>query len=223
MNTTISGTAQQAVTKLDLRQQLKYLYNPSVKDVVMVTVPDMRFLMIDGAGNPNTSPAYQEVLEALYGVAYTLKFQIKKEQAIDYPIMPLEGLWWTEDMQAFGTGKKDDWQWTMMIMQPEQVTAPLFEQAREQVKHKKDTPALANMRLQLFHEGTAAQIMYIGPYADEGPTIARLHAFIREQGYRFDGKEQKHHEIYLSDPRRAAPDKMRTIIRQPVTGIPTAR
>ena len=215
MSKTISDTAQKAVTKLDLRQQLKYLYNPSPKEAAMVTVPDMQFLMIDGTGNPNTSPAYQEAVEALYGVAYTLKFQVKREQAIDYPVMPLEGLWWAEDMQAFSIDNKDDWQWTMMIMQPEQVTAQLFEQAREQVRRKKDSPALANMRLQLFHEGTAAQIMHIGPFSTEGPTIARLHAFIRGQGYRFDGKEQKHHEIYLSDPRRAAPDKMKTVIRQP--------
>lgn len=218
MSKATSDTAQQAVTKLDLRQQLKSLYHPPASEVVMVNVPDMQFLMVDGTGNPNTSPAYQEALEALYGVAYTLKFQVKKEQAIDYPVMALEGLWWAEDMQAFSIANKEDWQWTMMIMQPDLVTAQLFEQAREQVKRKKDTPALATMRLQRFHEGAAAQIMHIGPYAAEGPTIARVHAFIREQGYRF---AQKHHEIYLSDPRRAAPDKMKTVIRQPVTGVPT--
>ena len=188
----------------------------------MVDVPDMQFLMVDGTGNPNTSQAYREAIEALYGVAYTLKFQIKKEQAIDYPIMPLEGLWWTEDMQTFSTDNKENWQWTMMIMQPDQVNAKLFEQAREQVKRKKDSSALANTRLQRFHEGAAAQIMHVGPFSAEGPTIARLHAFIREQGYGFDGIEQKHHEIYLSDPRRAAPDKMKTVIRQPVTRFPTA-
>jgi hypothetical protein len=150
-------------------------------------------------------------------MTHALKFQIKKEQAIDYPVMPLEGLWWTEDMRTFSTDNKENWQWTMMIMQPEQVTAQLFEQAREKIKRKKDSAALANMRLQQFHEGTAAQIMHIGPFSAERPTVARLHAFIREHGYRFDGKEQKHHEIYLSDPRRAAPDKMKTVIRQPVT------
>jgi hypothetical protein len=222
MSKAISGSAQRAVTKVDLRKQLKHLYNPSAKEAVMVDVPDMQFLMVDGTGNPNTSQAYQEAVEALYGVAYTLKFMIKKEQAIDYPVMALEGLWWAEDMQTFSTDNKENWQWTMMIMQPDQVTAKLFEQAREQVKRKKDSPALANMRLQTFHEGDAAQIMHLGPYSAEGPTIASLHAFIREQRYRFDGREQKHHEIYLSDPRRTAPDKMKTVIRQPVIRFPIA-
>jgi hypothetical protein len=222
MNKTISESAQKAVTKVDLRQQLKYLYNPSAKEATIVTVPDMQFLMVDGTGNPNTSQAYQEAVEALYGVSYALKFMIKKEQAIDYPVMALEGLWWTEDMQTFSTDNKENWQWTMMIMRPEQVTAQLFEQARKQVKRKKDSPALAHMRLQNLHEGEAAQIMHLGPFSAEGPTIARLHAFIQEQGYRFDDGEQKHHEIYLSDPRRTAPDKMKTVIRQPVTGITTA-
>src|ERR1700730_10137998 len=221
MSKAISDPAQRAVMKVDLKQQLKYLYNPSTREAVMANIPDMQFLMVDGTGNPNTSQAYQSGVEALYGVAYTLKFQIKKEQAIDYPVMPLEGLWWAENMQNFSTDNKENWQWTMMIMQPDQVTAKLFEQARQQVKRKKDSPALANVRLQKLHEADAAQIMHLGPYSAEGPTIARLHAFIREQGYRFDGIEQKHHEIYLSDPRRAAPDKMKTVIRQPVTRFPT--
>ena len=183
----------------------------------MVDVPEMAFLMVDGAGDPNTSPDYREVIEALYGVAYTLKFLLKKEQGLDYTVMPLEGLWWTPDMREFRAEGKGQWLWTMMIMQPDEVTPALFERAREQVRRKKPSPALERMRLERFHEGLAAQVMHVGPYAAEGPTIARVHAFLRERGYAFDGRLQKHHEIYLSDPRRAAPEKMRTVVRQPAS------
>ena len=179
----------------------------------------MPFLMIDGAGNPNTSQEYQQAVEALYAVAYALKFLLKKEQGIDYAVMPLEGLWWAPDMREFSVEHKETWLWTMLIAQPQEVTAALFERAREQVQRKKSSPALAKLRLEPFQEGLAAQIMHLGPYAAEAPTIARLHAFIREQGYAFDGSRQKHHEIYLSDPRRSAPEKMRTVIRQPMTRI----
>jgi hypothetical protein len=203
-------------TKVDLKKRLSHLYNPSATEVAVVEVPALQFLMIDGAGDPNTAQEYKEAIEALYGVAYTLKFLLKKEQGLDYPVMPLEGLWWTPDMREFSAEHKEHWLWTMMIMQPEEVTAAHFEQARAQVQRKKDSPALAKLRLEQFHEGLAAQIMHIGPYAAEAPTIARLHAFIREQGYAFDGTRQKHHEIYLSDPRRAAPEKMKTVLRQPI-------
>ncbi len=217
MSQSISTSVQRAVAKVDFRKQLRHLYNPSAKEVVVVNVPDMQFLMVDGEGNPNTSQEYQEAVEALYAVAYALKFLLKKEQGVDYVVMPLEGLWWTPDMREFSLEHKENWLWTMMIAQPEEVTAALFERMRAQVQRKKSSPALAKMRLEPFHEGLAAQIMHLGPFAAEGPTIARLHTFIREQGYAFDGTEQKHHEIYLSDPRRAAPEKMRTVIRQSVT------
>ncbi len=216
MSKPVSTVGQRAVTKRDLKKQLGHLYNPSAKEVTVVEVPAMHFLMIDGAGNPNTLQDYQQVLEALFGVAYTLKFLLKKEQGMDCAVMPLEGLWWTPDMREFSVEHKETWLWTMMIAQPEQVTAELFERAREQVQRKKNSAALAKLRLEPFHESLAAQIMHLGPYAAEGPTIARLHDFIREQGYTFDGDRQKHHEIYLSDPRRAAPAKMRTVIRQPM-------
>lgn len=176
----------------------------------------MQFLMVDGVGNPNTSHEYRQAIEALYGMAYALKFLLKKEQGVEYAVMPLEGLWWTPDMREFSADNKENWLWTMMIMQPDEVTAQLFERAREQVRRKKPSPALEKMRLQRFHEGTVAQVMHIGPYAAEGPTIARLHAAIREQEYTFDGGAQKHHEIYLSDTRRTAPEKIRTVVRQPV-------
>ncbi len=216
MNQPALTLAHRAGEKVDFRKQLRHLYNPSANQVVVVEIPDMQFLMVDGTGNPNTSQEYQQALEALYPVAYALKFLLKKGQGVDYAVMPLEGLWWTPDMREFSAEHKERWLWTMMIAQPQEVTAALFEQAREQVQRKKPSPALAKLRLEEFQEGLAAQIMHLGPYAAEGPTIARLHAFIREQGYAFDGTRQKHHEIYLSDPRRAAPQKMRTVLRQPM-------
>lgn len=219
MNKSVSTSAQRAGAKVDFKKQLRPLYNPSAKNVVVVDVPDMQFLLVDGTGNPNTSQEYQAAVEALYGVAYALKFLIKKELTLDYAVMPLEGLWWVPDMREFSVDRKESWLWTMMIMQPQEVTATLLERALAQVQHKKASPALAKMRLEQFHEGLAAQIMHLGPFAAEGPTIARLHAFIREQDYAFDGIQQKHHEIYLSDPRRAAPEKMRTVIRQSMTHI----
>ncbi len=173
----------------------------------------MQFLMIDGAGDPNTAPEYAAAIQALYSVAYTAKFTLKKTRGIDYPVMPLEGLWWAEDMTLFGVDGKDDWQWTMMIMQPDDVTPEVIEAARHEAARKKENPSLAQLRLAPFHEGLAAQILYVGPYASEGPTIAALHAFIKEHGYSLTGK---HHEIYLGDPRRTAPERLRTIIRQPI-------
>ncbi len=202
---------------LDLKRERKDLYQPPTGSATVVETPDMRFLAIDGAGDPNTAPAYAQAVEALYAVAYTIKFLLKNEQGINYTVLPLEGLWWTPDMREFSMEHKENWLWTMMIRQPEEVTTTLMERAREQVQRKKPSPALEKLRLESFHEGRAAQIMHMGPYAAEGPAIAKLHAFIREHGYAFDGSQQKHHEIYLSDPRRTAPEKLKTIVRQPFT------
>ena len=200
--------------KIDFKKELKHLYNPSIKEVVIVDVPQMNFLMIDGAGNPNTSQEYKEAVESLYAVSYSLKFLIKKgETAIDYGVMPLEGLWWTDDMTKFSVENKDIWKWTSMIMQPEYVTVDFFEQAVEQVKKKKNPSAISKIRFESFNEGASAQIMHIGPYSAEGPTIEKIHTFTKENDYEI---RDKHHEIYLSDPRKAAPEKMKTIIRQPI-------
>jgi hypothetical protein len=200
--------------KADVKKQLKHLYAPSAKEVSIVDVPEMGFLMIDGQGDPNTSREYQEAIETLYTVAYQLKFTVKKrDPELDYVVPPLEGLWWTEDMGDFATGNKDAWQWTAMIYQPDHVTRELFEEAVQQVREKKDPAALPLLRFEPYHEGLSVQIMHIGPYADEGPTIERLHAFAQEKGYRLRGK---HHEVYLGDPRRTAPEKLKTVIRQPV-------
>lgn len=200
-------------TKIDFKRELRELYAPGRKPV-LVDVPEMAFVMIDGHGDPNTADSYREAIEALYSVSYTVKFAVKRGPAgIDFGVMPLEGLWWAEDPTVFSTGDKSEWNWTAMIMQPEPVTAEIVEEARHQAAAKKSLPALDLMRYARFAEGTAAQVMYVGPYKDEGPTIASLHAFIAEQGCALTGK---HHEIYLGDPRRSAPEKLKTVIRQPL-------
>lgn len=198
--------------KLDLKKSLKFLYQPSAKEVVQVDVPPMKFLMIDGQGDPNTSPEYAQAIEALFSVSYTLKFMVKKGAlTIDYGVMPLEGLWWADDMSVFTSNDKARWQWTMMIMQPDFVPDELILEAI-QVARKKDLPALEQVRLERFTEGRCAQILHIGPFSEEGQTIARVHQFIDERSVR----RGKHHEIYLSDIRRAAPEKWRTVIRHPM-------
>ena len=197
---------------LDLRKLLKPYYTAGA-DPALLTVPDFSYLMIDGAGNPNTAPQYGAALQALYSLAYTLKFSIKKTQQVDYPVMALEGLWWADDMESFVQGNKDHWYWTMMILQPDLVTPEIFETARVEVERKKPGLPHAAIRLERFEEGRCAQVMHIGPYADEGPNIIRLHEFIAQHGLQRSGK---HHEIYLGDPNRTAPAKLRTIIRQPV-------
>ncbi len=201
--------------KIDYKKELKSLYRPSAKRVETVDVPKMNFLMIDGEGDPNTSQTFQEAIGALYPLSYTLKFMIKKgEIGIDYGVLPLEGLWWADDMSSFSEGKKDEWQWTLMIMQPDLVTQEMVQEAIEQVKVKKNPVSLPLARFESFEEGRVAQIMHIGPFSKEGPTIEKVHSFIKENGHRLRGK---HHEIYLSDIRRAAPEKWKTIVRQPMS------
>ena len=174
----------------------------------------MNFLMIDGCGDPNTSQEYAEAVRALYALAYALKFKVKKSAAgLDYMVMPLEGLWWADDFSNFKAGNKDTWKWTMMILQPEVVTAKLFAEALPEVEKKKGLAALSKVRFESYHEGLSAQILHIGPYADEEPTVAKLHGFISDGGHQLRGK---HHEIYLGDPRKSAPAKLQTVIRQPM-------
>lgn len=199
---------------IDLRKTFKTFYAPSAKGFSLVEVPPLQFIMIDGTGDPNSAPEYQQALEALYAVSYGLKFRLKKAGIADWSVMPLEGLWWAEDMSVFSSSsERGAWQWTMMIAQPDVVTAEHVEQVAASAGRKKALPALERLRLETFAEGLSAQIMYHGAYADEGPTIARMHAWIAEQGYVLRGV---HHEIYLGDPRRSAPEKLKTIIRQPV-------
>jgi len=201
--------------KIDYKKELKHLYRPSAKKVEIVEVPQMNFLMVDGDGDPNTSQSFSDAIEALYPVSYTLKFMVKKgEMNIDYGVLPLEALWWSDDMSAFSTGNKDAWKWTLMIMQPEFITQKMIKEAMEEVNRKKNPASLPLVRFEAFKEGKAAQIMHIGPFSEEGPTIEKVHLFIEENGSRRVGK---HHEIYLSDIRRAAPGKWKTIVRQPMS------
>lgn len=172
----------------------------------------MSFVMMDGQGDPNTSRDYKDAIEALYALSYTLRFALKKGQGLQYRVGPLKGLWWAEDLTAFDTDRKGEWMWTMMIAQPDALTRERFEVARDEIGRKKELPAIARARLERFEEGSCAQVLHVGPFSAEGPTIAMLHAFIQDQGYSINGK---HHEIYLSDPRRSAPEKWKTIIRQP--------
>lgn len=201
------------MSKVDLKKDLKHLYSPSAKEISLVDVPPMNFLMGDGSGDPNVSLEYQQAMEALFTLSYALKFRVKKSTAVDYAVMPLEGLWWTDDPSQFSMSNKAIWKWTAMIMQPEYVAAEMVAEALEEVRKKKVLLALERVRFESYHEGLSAQIMHTGPYAAEEPTIARLHSFIRENGYELNGK---HHEIYLSDPRRMAAEKLRTVLRQPI-------
>jgi hypothetical protein len=203
--------------KLDFKKELAHLYNPSKKKVETVKVPEMNFLMIDGKGDPNTSKEYQDAIEALFSVSYDIKFSVKKGSlAIDYKVMPLEGLWWVEDMSKFSIERKEDWQWTALMMQPSSKDMDICQRrvdaSIKRVKEKKDLPALPKLRFEKYEEGLSAQIMHLGPFSEEGPTIEKIHEYIEENGHERRGK---HHEIYLSDFRRTAPEKLKTVIRQP--------
>ncbi len=198
----------------DLKKELRHLYNPSARVVQRVDVPTLRFLKIDGQGDPNTSPEYAEAVEALFALSYALKFRAKKSPLeIGYGVMPLEGLWWADDMSSFTSGDRSAWQWTMMIMQPDFLDGDLIEETRIAVVAKKKLPGLERVRLESFTEGLSAQTMHVGPFSAEGPTIERVHRFIEESGRELSGK---HHEIYLSDIRKADPAKWKTVIRQPM-------
>ncbi|MHA2247408.1 MAG: GyrI-like domain-containing protein [Candidatus Hodarchaeales archaeon] len=202
--------------KLDFKKELKDFYSGvSAKEFSIVDVPPLQFLMIDGQGYPGTSQEYQDAMQALYPLSYTLKF-MGKEKGKDYVVMPLEGLWWANDMDVFTEAfmeRKDEWLWTSMIMQPDIITQEMVEKSIEEVKRKKNPTAISKVRFETYSEGLSAQIMYFGPYSEEGPTIERLHNFIKDQGYELRGK---HHEIYFSDPRRTKPERLKTIIRQPM-------
>ena len=203
------------MTKTDFKKEFRHLYAPSKSEFSLLEVPPMRFLMIDGCGDPNTAPAYQEAVQALFSVAYTLKFMSKNDLGRDYVVPPLEGLWWATDMQAF-TSKRDksQWLWTMMIMVPDWIPDEVVAQAQVAAGKKKELPALPKMRCECYDEGLAVQILHIGSYDEEGPVLEQMHTeFLPANNLAFNGK---HHEIYLSDPRRVAPNKLKTVLRQPV-------
>jgi hypothetical protein len=202
------------MTKLDLKKTFKDLYNPSAKSVSEVVVPPMNYIMIDGTGDPNNQVEFQLRAEVLYALSYTLKFASKKRLDVDYSVMPTEGLWWVDGMYPVDPTSSDrsTWKWTLMIMQPEHITREQYAEALETVRRKKNPALLSQARFECYDEGRAAQIMHIGPYSAEKPNIDRIHAYIAEHGGQPSGK---HHEIYLGDPRKSAPDKLKTVLRQP--------
>jgi len=200
--------------KIDFKNELKELYQPSAKEVVQINVPTMNYLMADGEGDPATTKEFGEIVEVLFSLSYVLKFMAKKGALeIDYSVMPLEGLWWSDDMSAFSTGDKSKWKWTMMIMQPKFITEEMVEEAIAEVKINKNPAGLSKVRFEPLSEGIAAQVMHIGPFTEEGLNVERIHRFIDNCGYKRVGK---HHEIYLSDIRKTAPNKWKTVIRQPI-------
>ncbi len=216
--------------KIDLRKELRHLYLPSAKQVELVKVPKFNFAMVDGqieAGQaPGTSQAFREALEALYGVSYTLKFmsKLRKTNPIDCPVMALEALWWVED-GFFELSQPDHWCWRAMIMQPKHITRRMFDEAIEKLMQKRPLPGLDKLRLEPYQEGLCTQMMHVGPYATEPVTVAKMQAFAADHGYveRHEHAVQEgrlvvfdHHEIYLGDPRRAKPEKLRTVVRHPV-------
>lgn len=199
--------------KIDFKIKLRQLYLSSAKEVVQVDVPTMNYLMVDGEGDPNTSQEYSDAIETLFSVSYATKFMVKKGTlAVDYGVMPLEGLWWADDMSKFLTDDKSNWKWTMMIMQPELVTKEIIDAAISDVSKKKNPTAITRVRFEALTEGTCAQILHIGPFSEEGPTVEKVHQFVDSRGKRIG----KHHEIYLSDIRKADPAKWKTLIRQPM-------
>lgn len=199
------------MSKTDYKKVYRELYKPKKKEMSLLEVPEFNYIMVDGEGNPNKSEEFQAVIDILYGLSYKIKFMCK-ERGQDYVVMPLEGLWWTGDMKDFTMDNKEIWKWTMMIMQPEVVTKEDVIQAIEIVSKKKGL-SMDHVRFEKMNEGLSAQMLYIGPYNEEGPAVDRLHDFIEEKGYM---RHKKHHEIYLSDPRRTKPENLKTIIRQPV-------
>lgn len=208
--------------RLDPRKQFKHLYQPSAKEVSLVDVPELRFLLIDGeiepGATPGTSTGFAEAVGALYSLAYTLKFMSKRRSVdpVDYSVMALEGLWTTPAGGA-DYATSDQWLWTLMIMQPEHITQDMFTRAWEDVRRKKDLPAIDRVRMEDMREGLCVQVMHVGPYADEPATIERMATFAQEHGYRFQGP---HHEIYLGDPRTAKPENLKTVVRHQV--VPSA-
>jgi hypothetical protein len=206
-------TLEMGMDKTDFKKTLKFLYNPPAGEFASVEVPHLQFVKVDGDGDPNTNPAYRSAVEWLYGVSYAMKFAAKKTLMRDYVVPPLEGLWWADDPKSFITREKDKWRWTMMIMVPHFVTRDIFENAVEKTSAKLRQPP-QSLRLETYREGLSLQTLHVGSYDEEGPVLAQLHDEIMPSlGMAFSGP---HHEIYLSDPRKTEPAKLKTILRQPV-------
>ncbi|MDT8445993.1 MAG: GyrI-like domain-containing protein [bacterium] len=202
--------------KIDLKKELKEFYAPRPAGPRLIELPSFNYLSAEGQGDPNQSAEFKGAVEALFSLSYALKFHLKKGPlGIDYAVMPLEGLWWAPDMTHFKERRdKSQWQWRLLIHQPQWVDAEMVERLRGQVGAKKDLPWLSRLEFGPFAEGPCAQVLHQGPFDDEGPTISRLHQFIANQGKSLAGL---HHEIYLSDIRRGNPANWKTLIRQPYT------
>ena len=200
--------------KFDLKKTLPTYFKAQPGKFSVVKIPKYNYLMVDGKGDPNTALAYVEAIELLYGASYTLKFLSKKEMGVDYVVPPPEGLWWAKDMSTFENREKSKWSWTMMIMVPNEVSKPLVKAAIKIFEEKKPGVDTSKLRFDSLNEGISVQVLHVGPYDAEGPILSRLHnEFMPENGYEFNGK---HHEIYLGDPRKTEPSRLKTILRQPV-------
>jgi DNA-binding PadR family transcriptional regulator len=216
----LPGREETPMAPYDVKRELKELYAPKNTTWAIVDVLEQQFIGIDGTGNPNTAPAYASAVEALYAVAYTLKFAGKRTAGGDFVVGPLEGLWWADQPEAFTSGAKDSWNWTMLISLPSWITKEMVEDAKQTALAKKKLPAVAQLRHLTLHEGPSAQVLHIGSYDNEAPTLHELHStYLAANGLRASGQ---HHEIYLSDPRKTAPEKLKTILRQPVEPPATA-
>ena len=200
------------MAKIDLKKEMKQLYTAG-KEPAIVTVPEMTFIAYDGQGDPNTSKEFQDSMGVIFGLAYTIKFMCKEIDK-DFVVMPLEGLWWTDDMSDFSVANKEKWKWTVIIALPNYIDIEIFNEAKKKLFAKKKLSNIGKARLEKYEDGLSAQILHSGPYAEETPTIEKLHSFIKEQGYRM---HKKHREIYFNSPQKVAPEKLKTIIRQPIT------
>lgn len=197
--------------KIDLKKKIRTAFSGK-KNPSLVEIPPMKYVTVSGKGDPNNSEDFNEAVAVIYGMAYTLKFEEKK-QGRDFTVPPMEGQWWADDPGVFHESERDKWFWKVMIALPDYIGVEEFSRAKGILKAKKDLPGLENALLEEMEDGLSVQVLYVGPYAEEAATIASMHHFAEDQGYRLRGR---HREVYLSDPRRTDPDKLKTIIRQPL-------
>lgn len=208
------GRSVAHVRPFDIKKEHRALYGPRPGRLELVDVPALKFLMVEGHGDPNTSPAYREAVEALYTGSYAVRAAATLQLERVHTVGPLEGLWHADDLSAFRSRDKSSWDWTLMIAQPDWITADLVDEALHVARTRRRSAALDRLRFENYPEGLSVQTLHVGSYDDEGPTLARLHEeFLPANGLHPTGR---HHEVYLSDPRKTVPARLRTILRQPV-------
>ena len=195
-------------------KEIQHLYFPTSREPLLVDVPEMNYLMVGGSGDPNTSQEFHDAVEALYGLAYTIKFGARSPGIRHAPVMPLEGQFWTVRGKRMPPADRRDWRWTLMLRVPDLLGRDDFKAASRRLRERKNPAALGRVRLKRWKEGTAVETLYVGPYSGETTAIQALHEFARDNGYRLSGR---HHEIYLSNPRRTRPERLKTVVRQPVS------